>query len=123
MVEDRNDDGHTCMMCRMHGHGRNSCDVCGGRYSFMLLRVILALGVLAFVFWAGVAVGSMVSGAGGYDDYGGYGGGYRGMPRGMMYYDVGYPDGGGYRADSMMPVSDSGVQVSGAGKKIVPATN
>lgn len=124
MIEEGNDGmRNVCGMCRMNnGMRRNACSVCGGMYQYMLLRVILCLGVLAFVFWAGVQVGGMVNGAGdygygGYDEYyyGGPGGGRHG---GMMYQVDPYP--GGYvTGGQMMTVPESGT-VPTSGKKVVP---
>ena len=65
--------------------GHHGC--CGGWGHKSLLRVVLALLVLGFVFCAGVKVGMFKS----YFGYGNWGGYHRGLPV-MMYgnNDVGY---------------------------------
>ncbi len=83
------DGQNLCMMCRMHqsmnGHG--ACSHCHGMYHFALLRIVLALALLGFVFWAGVCVGSFVNDG----EYGHHRGG-------MMMDGYGYPaENMGYR--------------------------
>jgi hypothetical protein len=93
-----NQGGNSCMMCRLHNSmcGKDMCGTCGGRNHHFLLRIILGIGIIVFVFWMGVHVGMFVGEDRGYNDYGGYGGGmhnrsyndyggYRGMGPGMMY--------------------------------------
>jgi hypothetical protein len=119
MHMENNNDGHThgegenlCMMCRMNErmHGRG-CGHCHGMYHFALLRIVILLALLGFVFWAGVCVG-------GFENGGAYGR-HHGMMegRGMMIsgydgYD-GYPDENvGYRVFNASASTDASPQGS-----------
>jgi len=92
---ENNSDGHThdhgecenlCMMCRMNEkmHGRG-CSHCHGMYHFALLRIVILLALLGFVFWAGVCVG-------GFENGGDFGRHHRMM--GEYEYGYDYPVGG-----------------------------
>jgi hypothetical protein len=83
---------NTCILCRMHQsmHHKNACGMCCGSNHYGILRIILALGILTFVFWAGKELGEMTSERG-YDEYSGYGQGrhmmiYRGDTGSNMMY-------------------------------------
>ena len=84
-------EGETCMMCRMHqsmcGGGKHGCGMCGGMNHHGILRIILGIGILAFVFWFGLKLGQFSCEVSHYGDYG-YGGGM------MQSRHGGYGNGG-----------------------------
>ena len=113
-----------CMICRMHGgmYGGGGCSCCGGMNNYFLIRILLGLFILGFVFWAGVGVGTLTSDVGGgwQDDgmggYGGYGRPHKMMMHGDPYgayfdqiYEVGAPG---------MPVRGDLPDVPSAGAKV-----
>lgn len=98
MHMENNNDGHThgegenlCMMCRMNErmHGRG-CGHCHGMHHFMLLRIVILLALLGFVFWAGVCIGSL-------ENRGEFGAHHRAMMSGYGYDDGPMMQNAGYR--------------------------
>jgi hypothetical protein len=102
MEENKNAGSHPegcrCMLCRgCGGMGKGKCcfGMCGGGHRFIILRIIIGIIILIFVFALGVKLGelkaSLVGSSYGYPTMGGGSWGYG--RRGMMYQGNGYGPG------------------------------